>query len=110
MEKNKVNKFLLILPLLLLMGCEPAAKNVDSNFSVRPKHLQNCRIDKLQNDSGSRITVVYCPNATVTTQLQDKALTTTTTIAEAQYENSDTYLPQEDTIVVNGKEYIRKSQ
>jgi hypothetical protein len=112
-----MKKILIALSVVILMGCDPSARSVDKNYSVRPKHLQDCTFDYLMNDSGGGITVVRCPNSSTTSKDSYKGASTVTTIEPSpsiEYQTSYTDYsapkPVEETIVVNGKEYIRKTQ
>lgn len=111
-----MKKILILVAAIALFGCDPSAKSIDKNYSVRPKHLQDCTFDYLMNDQGGGITVVRCPNSTTTAKMSDKGGTTVTTIDPSpsiEYQTSYTDYtapkPVEETIVVNGKEYIRKN-
>lgn len=111
-----MKKILILVAAFALFGCDPSAKSVDKNYSVRPKHLQDCTFDYLMNDSGGGITVVRCPNSTTTSKDSGKGASTVTTIdpsSSIEYQTSYTDYaapkPVEETIVVNGKEYIRKN-
>ena len=72
---------LAVLVATALVGCTPETKEV-SNSWVLPPELQGCKVYALQNDAGSTMKVVVCPNTPsfATNERQGKVDVDTTVI------------------------------
>lgn len=104
MLKNKI--YICILALGLL-GCEPTAKNFNEEYSVRPKHLQHCSIDRISDSTGTSLVVVYCPNATTTVRQPTKQGNSVTTISDP-YSEYNSFDSSDEIVIIDGKEYVRR--
>jgi hypothetical protein len=95
---NKLNKIiaggLVIGTLFVLSGCSPKYEDVSGRYASKPEALKDCTFTRLSSNEASNITVVRCPNSDTTTRTSGKSPITTVVI--------------EDTINVNGVEYIKK--
>ena len=80
--------------MFVLSGCSPKYEDVSGRYASKPEALKDCTFSRLLSDEGSSITVVRCPNSDTTTRTSGKSPITTAVI--------------EDTINVNGVEYIKK--
>jgi hypothetical protein len=79
-------KYVLILSLMVLAGCEPSA--TEKVWPVMPAGLQDCKFYKLKDAEGNALNVARCPLSTTTVKTQAKTPVT--------------------TIIVDGMEYVPK--
>ena len=71
---------------LLLVGCEPSAKDNTANY-VLPEGLKDCKVYYLSDTGGNHITVVRCPatptsEASTATRYPSGKTTKTVTVVE----------------------------
>lgn len=67
--------------LCLLAACSPSVEEVvPVPANIMPEELKDCKFFRLQNEHGGSITVVRCPNSTVSTTQHQKNPVTTITI------------------------------
>ena len=76
-------KYVLILSLVLLAGCEPTAK--EKVWPVMPAALQDCKFYRLQDAEGNALNVARCPLSTTTVKTQAKTPVTTITVDGTEY-------------------------
>lgn len=81
---------LILAAMLALAGCNPGYQEVDDSYRVRPDHLKDCQITRLDGSNGGYIYVVRCPNSTTSTTYKvGKSHQSTVTI------DGDTYVKEE---------------
>jgi hypothetical protein len=76
-------KYVLILSLMLLAGCEPSA--TEKIWPVMPAELQDCKFYKLKDAEGNALNVARCPLSTTTVKTQAKNPVTTITVDGVEY-------------------------
>lgn len=69
---------------ILLAACDPETKDITGNFVI-PEEFSDCVFKRMGNTYGNYITVVRCPNSTVSTIQSDKSHTTTIVIDGIKY-------------------------
>ena len=78
-------KSLLVLAIaVLLVACEPETKDVTDKFLV-PEEFSDCVFKRMGSTEGIIITIVRCPNSTVSAIQSDKSHTTTIVIDGIKY-------------------------
>lgn len=82
-----MKKILILAAVLMLTACEPTTSDKTSTFAL-PDHLKDCTITNLSSTSAARLTVVRCPNSSVS----------------ASYPVGKT---QQTTIVIDGQTYAK---
>jgi len=78
-------KIVAIMAVLILAGCTPTAENITANFAP-PEELKDCTFHHMRSSNGGNITVVRCPNSSVTTKTGGKNARTTVVIDGIEYE------------------------
>jgi len=67
--------------LSLLAACTPnVTEGAPVPANIMPEELKDCKFFRLSNEHGNVITVVRCPNSTVSTTQHQKSPVTTVTI------------------------------
>jgi hypothetical protein len=81
---STIGKFLAVTLLALsAAACSPTYKDVKQDFPVLPMELKECTFYYLEGTNLSKLTVVKCPNSTVsTTYLSGK--TNATVVVDAE--------------------------
>ena len=69
---------------ILLVACTPKTEDANQNYLI-PSELSDCIFKRMGNTYGNYITVVRCPNSTVSTVQSDKAHTTAIVIDGIKY-------------------------
>lgn len=77
-------KFILIGLVLLTTACTPETEDTNQDYLI-PSELSDCMFKRMGNTSGNYITVVRCPNSTVSTIQSNIAKTTTIVIDGISY-------------------------
>lgn len=65
-----MKKFLLVLAVLALAGCDARTKELTNKF-ILPEELKECKVYALQADGGNGMYAMVCPNSTVSTSVQE---------------------------------------
>jgi hypothetical protein len=81
--KDNKMKYVLILSLMLLAGCEPTAK--EKVWPVVPAGLQDCKFYRLTDTEGNAINIARCPLSATTAKTQAKNPVTTITVDGMEY-------------------------
>jgi hypothetical protein len=81
--KDNKMKYVLILSLVLLAGCEPSAK--EKVWPVMPAELQDCKFYRLTDSEANSISIARCPLSTTTVKTQAKNPVTTITVDGMEY-------------------------
>jgi hypothetical protein len=76
-------KYVLILSLMLLAGCEPSA--TEKVWPVMPPGLQDCKFYKLKDTEGNAMNIARCPLSATTVKTQAKNPQTTITVDGIEY-------------------------
>ena len=76
-------KYVLILSLMLLAGCEPSA--TEKIWPVMPAELQDCKFYKLKDTEGNTMNIARCPLSATTVKTQAKHPQTTITVDGVEY-------------------------
>ena len=58
---------MVVLGVIMLTGCEPSYKDYTESFTNLPEGLKDCKIYGIQNGNSMSLSVVRCPNSTVST-------------------------------------------
>ena len=81
MEKLEIHRLLLTLILTTLIGgCSNSAS--EEYYPIKPPELKDCKIYRLNNDNGARITIARCPNSTTTTNYQSGKTTASVVVVD----------------------------
>lgn len=77
---------MVVAAAIMLAGCDPSTKDVSGSFEI-PKELKDkgCVMYRMENEYAKALYVLYCPNASTTTQTQEKHPINTSTIVEGEY-------------------------
>lgn len=74
-------KLLTLTALLTLVACTP--HTVQKHDIVLPSELSHCSVYEMSDSTGTKLKVVYCPNASTTTSHKSgKVRKSTTVISE----------------------------
>jgi hypothetical protein len=76
-------KYVLILSLMVLAGCEPSA--TEKVWPVMPAGLQECKFYRLADEHGQVLNVARCPLSTTTVKTHAKTPVTTIIIDGMEY-------------------------
>lgn len=76
-------KYVLILSLMLLAGCEPSA--TEKIWPVMPAGLQDCKFYSLKDADGYTLHIARCPLSATTAKTQAKNPVTTITVDGIEY-------------------------
>lgn len=60
------NTLLILTSIVALAACTPSADTM--NFPVMPPEMQDCKVFRIDNGSGTAIVAVRCPNSTTTSK------------------------------------------
>ena len=90
-------KFILIGLVLLTTACTPETEDVNQNYLI-PSELSDCMFKRMGNTSGNYITVVRCPNSTVST------------IQSSTVSNIYSGKVKTTTIVIDGISYVPRGK
>ena len=73
-----------LVTAFLLTGCEPSYKDYTESFTNLPEGLKDCKIYGIQNGNYMSLSVVRCPNSTVSTTYKSGKTTTTTVVIDGK--------------------------
>lgn len=76
---------IVILGVIMLTGCEPSYKDYTKSFTNLPEGLKDCKIYGIQNGNSMSLSVVRCPNSTVSTTYKSGKTTTTTVVIDGKH-------------------------
>jgi hypothetical protein len=94
-----MNKLLLTLLAIALVGCTPSYEDESTAFSALPPELKDCKIFSIRGSNGNRLYITKCPQYISTTNPGKNSIHTTL-VTEPVKE-----IP--DTVIVDGVEYKR---
>ena len=73
-----------VLSVVILTGCEPSYKDYTESFTNLPEGLKDCKIYGIQNGNSMSLSVVRCPNSTVSTTYKSGKTTATTVVIDGK--------------------------
>jgi hypothetical protein len=102
---NKLNKIIAsciaVGTLFVLASCTAKYEDATGKYPSKPESLKDCIFTELHDVNGNKLTIVRCPNSQTSTIRAGKH-------PEQAVVIEDTIKVIEDSINVNGVEYIKK--
>ena len=73
-----------VLSVVILTGCEPSYKDYTESFTNLPEGLKDCKIYGIQNGNSMSLSVVRCPNSSVSATYKVGKTTATTVVIDGK--------------------------